>query len=369
MLGYSLLPYGGFAGAGDVSLSDPVISTLPQRNQLGAYGGVAVYDPNYTTPYSLQYNVAVERQLGTATTVSAAYVGAHGRRLERLERWEVPGGVAGLPTNRLDIIRNNGWSDYQSLQLQFRRRLSGGVQALASYALSRSIDNAPATDTSIYAPQAPAEREDPDRDRGHSDFDARHVFTASVSYQLPTPSGSIARPLLGGFALDAIFRARSATPVNVVSGDDPFGFGLTALYRPDRVEGVPLYLTGSEYPGGKAINPDAFVAVDHQGNLERNSVRGFGVAQLDLSLRRTFALPWSSRLTVAVDAFNVLNHPNFANPGQSLYEGGVANLSLPNFGVSTRMLGQGFASTGGGVSPLYQIGGPRSLQLSARWAF
>jgi hypothetical protein len=368
MLGYSLLPYGGFAGAGGVSLSDPVISTLPEPDQLGAYGGVAVYDPNYKTPYSLQYNVALERQLDAATTVSAAYVGAHGRRLERLERWEVRGGVAGLPTSRLDIIRNNGWLDYRSLQLQYRRRLSGGVQALASYALSRSIDNAPATDTSIYAPQAPAEREDPNRDRGHSDFDARHTFTASVSYLLP-PSDAIAGRLLGGVAFDAIFRARSATPVNVVSGHDPFGFGLTALYRPDRVEGVPLYLTGSEYPGGKAINPGAFVAVDRQGNLERNSVRGFGVAQLDLSVRRSFALPRTSRLTVAMDAFNVLNHPNFANPGQSLYDGGVANLSLPNFGVATRMLGRGFASTGGGVSPLYQIGGPRSLQLSARWAF
>jgi hypothetical protein len=139
MLGYSLLPYGGFAGAGGVSLSDPVVGTLPERDELGAYGGVAVFDPNYETPNSLQYNVALERQLDAATTVSAAYVGAHGRDLERLERWEVPGGVAGLPTSRLDIIRNNGWMDYQSLQLQYRRRLSGGFQALASYALSRSI--------------------------------------------------------------------------------------------------------------------------------------------------------------------------------------------------------------------------------------
>jgi hypothetical protein len=52
-----------------------------------------------------------------------------------------------------------------------------------------------------------------------------------------------------------------------------------------------------------------------------------------------------------------------------LYDGGTANLQLPNFGVATQMLGRGFTSTGGGVSPLYQIGGPRSIQLSARWSF
>jgi hypothetical protein len=70
-----------------------------------------------------------------------------------------------------------------------------------------------------------------------------------------------------------------------------------------------------------------------------------------------------------VEAFNVLNHPNFANPINSLYGGGVANINDPNFGVATQMLGRGFANTGGGVSPLYQIGGPRSLQVSLKLSF
>jgi hypothetical protein len=78
------------------------------------------------------------------------------------------------------------------------------------------------------------------------------------------------------------------------------------------------------------------------------------VAQLDLSARRSFGLPRASRLTIAIDAFNVLNHPNFTNPGQSLYDGGVPNLSPAH-------------RRRGGL--LYQIGGPRSVQLSARWAF
>lgn len=222
----------------------------------------------------------------------------------------------------------------------------------------------------MYAPSAPGERQDPNEDRGYSDFDVRHTFSAAVSWLLPSPASTWGRRVLGGFAIDAIIRARSATPVNVVSGNDPFGFGLVAVYRPDRVAGEPLYLTGSQYPGGKRINPAAFaVAPDRQGTLERNALRGFGMSQLDLSLRRQISMSARVRLTVAMDAFNVLNTPNFANPVQSLYSGGVANLDLPNFGISTQMLGRGFASTGGGVSPLYQVGGPRSLQLSARVAF
>jgi hypothetical protein len=86
-------------------------------------------------------------------------------------------------------------------------------------------------------------------------------------------------------------------------------------------------------------------------------MRGFPVSQIDLSLRRTFALSEQMRLMFRVDAFNVLNHPNFANP-----TGVMTNI---NFGRATQMLNTGLA----GMSSIYQTGGPRSLQLALKLEF
>lgn len=370
-LNVSNLPYGGYAFGGG-NLTDPFITSFPALADISPFYGATVYAPGFETPYSLQYNAAVEQSFGARDVLTATYVGARGRRLERLESRQVPGGIGGLPNiMRLDIIRSAASSDYNALQLQYQRRLSGGLQAIVSYSLAKSLDNSPATDTSFYAPLAPTDLYDPRQDRSVSDFDARHVLSAAVSYQLPSPfKNGVGRVVFSGFALDSIYRARSATPVNVVAGGDPFGFGLRAVYRPDVVAGVPFYLEGNQYPGGRRINPAAFsIPAGRQGNLGRNALRGFPVSQLDASLRRQFNLTERVNMQFKIDAFNILNRPNFANPVSNLYSGGVANLSDPNFGIATQMLGRGFASTGGGVSPLYQIGGPRSLQMSLKLTF
>ena len=117
-------------------------------------------------------------------------------------------------------------------------------------------------------------------------------------------------------------------------------------------------------PGGKRLNKDAFSIPDGytQGNLGRNSLRGFGFGQLDLALRRTVPISERVQLSISAQGFNITNHPNFANP--SSQEG--ANMSSPNFGVMTRMLYQGF---GGGVNSLYRSGGPRSMELALRLEF
>lgn len=371
MLSSDSPPYGGYAFGGG-NISDPFFTSFPSPADLIPFRGAMVYAPNFKTPYSLQYNVALEQSIGAHNVFTATYVGSRGRQLERVESRQVPGGIGALPNfTRLDIIRSLASSDYNALQLQYQRRLSNGLQVLASYSLSKSIDDGPATDISLYAPLAPAAVYDPRQDRGPSDFDARHVFSVAVSYQIPSPfKNGIGRAVFGGFALDSIYRARTATPVNVVTGGDPLGFGLEEVYRPDVVPGVPFYLEGNQYPGGRRINPAAFNdPINRQGNLGRNALRGFPVSQLDMSLRRQFNLTERINLQLKIDGFNIFNHPNFANPVSNVYSGFTANLTDPNFGIATQMLGRGFASTNNGVSPLYQIGGPRSLQLSFKLNF
>jgi hypothetical protein len=103
--------------------------------------------------------------------------------------------------------------------------------------------------------------------------------------------------------------------------------------------------------------------VNQQGELGRNSLRGFPVSQLDFSLRRQFKFTERYKLQFRADIFNVFNHPNFGDP-DNLFES-------PTFGESVRMLGQSLGSGGidTGFSPLYQIGGPRSIQLALKVQF
>jgi hypothetical protein len=99
-------------------------------------------------------------------------------------------------------------------------------------------------------------------------------------------------------------------------------------------------------------------ATVRQGTEGRNDIPGFGLTQVDLSFGRKFPIREQLTLQFRADAFNVLNHPNFANPLGSI-ESGAASLK------SQSMLNQAL----GGLSPLFQQGGPRSLQLSLKLVF
>jgi hypothetical protein len=156
--------------------------------------------------------------------------------------------------------------------------------------------------------------------------------------------------------------------VNVVTGQDPFGTGFLAgafgIARPNVVPGVPFYLGQPSVPGGKIINAAAFsIPASGQGDLGRNALRGFGATQWDMTMRRQFHLSERISLQARVDFFNILNHPNFGSP--------INFLTSPQFGQSTQMLANYLGSGGqsGGLNPLYQIGGPRSIQLALKLQF
>ncbi len=195
----------------------------------------------------------------------------------------------------------------------------------------------------------------PQADRGSSDFDIRHVFTTAISLVPGAPySNPTVKHVLGGWSFDPIFRAYSAPPENVTLFSD----AVQGLLRPDLVAGVPVYLYSGAFPGGKSLNPAAFVArTDHNGLLGRNTLRGFGAAQLDLALQRSFALRERVHLRFRGELFNGLNHPNFAAPD--------ATIGDATFGQSTQMLNRGL----GGLNSLYQLGGPRSVQLGLKLQF
>jgi hypothetical protein len=207
--------------------------------------------------------------------------------------------------------------------------MSRGLQTLLSYTWAKSLDTSSDESNANFLP--PATRYPASADRGPSSFDLRHSFNGSESYEIPGPwSNRVAKAILGGFALDSIVRMRTATPVLVVTGRDALGLGITSVSRPDRVAGQPLYLHGNGYPGGFVFNRDAFDAATpqaqgRQGTLGRNVLRGFGLHQVDLSLRRRFRLTETFGIDLRVDAFKVFNTPNFGNPAGVLTSANFGN--------------------------------------------
>jgi hypothetical protein len=332
------------------AVQPPAVSANPP------YPRIFAYQRDFKLPYTLQYNIAIEQAIGASNVLKATYVGANGRRLGRVTTLVNPGFFT-----RIDAVTNDATSDYHGLQLQYQRRLSKGLQALVSYTFAKSLDIV--SEESFQNRQSPTGRFDPKQDRGPSSFDLRHAFNAAISYAIPSPfADGAGKAIFGGFGLDTIVRARSATPVNMLSGRDPFGLGFTTVSRPDLVAGQPLYLKDPSFAGGIRFNPAAFdgvtpIAQGRQGTLGRNVLRGFSANQIDVALRRDFKLVESLNMQFRLDAFNLFNRANFANPN------GILTSAL--FGRATQMLSSGL----GGMSPLYQIGGPRSLQLALKLQF
>ena len=252
-------------------------------------------------------------------------------------------------------MRNAARADYHAIQAQFIRRLSAGLDAYASYTWSHSIDN-DSDDSSI---RLHPEDADPALDRGPSDFDVRHALSAAVNYDIPALlGGRVGGALTRGWFVGVVARWRTATPVNITTLTKIFGGGLVQYLRPNVLPGVPLYLNDPGVPGGRYINAAAFTPNGgREGSLGRNALRGFGASQFDFTLGRRFKLAGRFELQMRADAYNVFNHPNFANPSAGL----AATQTL------AESLGTGGAT--GGLIPMYQVGGPRSIQLTLKLKF
>jgi Ca-activated chloride channel family protein len=326
------------------------------------------FDPHMKTPYTLRWSAEVARSLGSAQSISLAYVGSAGRRLWTTNTF--------LHQNSsFDFLRltdNEGSSNYRSLQLSFNRRFSKGLAAMASYTWGKSEDTASQDSPAL----ALFRGNNSEVGRAPSDFDIRHTLNGFVLYGPPPPFASGWRNLLTrNWLLDASFSVRSAPPVNVVYGI-PTSLGFLYL-RPDVIPGVPLYLDDAATAGGTRINAAAFSVPQEfrQGDLGRNTLRGYMLSQINLALRRRFNFSESVRLTLGAEATNVFNHPNFAAPSGNEASLGTrfapATLQAnPSFGQSyTNGARSSTGIAGSSFGANYYPGGPRTVKLTAKFEF
>ena len=365
----------GFSGAGFAAFGTSLTGSFPVLPAIPAVVNPPVppypsnpygFAPHLQLPYTIQWNASFEQALGKSQAFTASYVGSHASRLLRQDAF--------LPANNPNspfffLIGNGLTSDFDSLQLQFRRRLSQGLTALASYTWSHCLDYGSLNYSFGYQ-------------RGNCEFDVRHNFSAAFSYDLPNVGKNIfARAVLNHWGLDDRFAARSAFPVPlrgrflVQPDGQQYNGGLSL------VPGQPIYLYGANCdsvlqglgdlqpgqgcPGGRAINPNSFINVKSLGNAPRNFVRGFGAWQTDLAIRRDFPISESLKLQFRAEAFNIFNHPNFGSIDSRCRGSRPAGCTNPQFGQATATL----ANSLGVLSPLYQMGGPRSMQLALKLIF
>ena len=298
-------------------------------------------------PYTLEWNLSIEQALGHPQTFTLSYVGSNGRRLTGTQEADL--GSQNPNFGYVIYFPNGITSDYQALQVKFQRSVGHGVQALASYTWSHSIDFG-SNGSAIQLT------------RGNSDFDVRSNFQGGLSWDLPVVhSEQILNILSRGWGLDGRIITRTAFPIPLFGNFiiDP-ATGNEFQGNVDIVPGQPYYLYGSEYPGGRTINPQAFVlptSATDPGNAPRNIVRGFGEEQVNVAARREFQLPDKFALQFRAETFNVFNHPNFGYVD--------TNRTDLTFGQATKMLNQSL----GTMASQYQQGGPRSMQFALKLLF
>ena len=323
----------------------PTISLQPPFP--GAYGA----SPNLKLPRSYQWNVAIEKSLSANQVVTATYVGQAGRDLLRNTGYFTPNPNF---SSFFYLTTNDAFSNYEALQLQYRKLISSRLQGTVNYTFSHSLDNS-SNDVVSGANAISAVG-----DYGSSDFDVRQSFSGALHFEIPAAGKTrLVSTLTRDWSLDVVGIARTGFPFNATSFVVSPVLGYTFI-RPDLVAGQPLWVANSAAAGGRSLNPLAFAQppAEQQGREGRNDIPGFGLTQFDFSVARKIPITERVNVQFRTDAFNVLNHPNFFNPGASVFAG-ASQLR------SNRMLNQGL----GGLNSLFQEGGPRSLQLSLRLTF
>jgi len=342
------------------------------------FGSATLYDPtNFRTPVTYEYSLNLQRQLDSGTVVQASYVGARGRNLIHMQPLNLLDPATGAAPNpnfsagALELIETSAISVYSALQANLTRRLSHGLEATVSYSWAHSLDDASnATGTSINSSFTGSNPYDFRAEYASSDFDVRHDLVAAFSYDLPGAPAHLRNPaarFLRSWSLEGVFTAQTGVPYTPLIGEDIAGNGdqyAANNQRPNVATGQPLYVASSA-PPFRVANPAAFTvpAAGTYGDAGRNVLRASGLHQLDLGLHKTVKAGERLSVQFRAELFNVYNHPNFATPaasGNNLLTAGTS------FGLSQQMAN---ASSGGLLLPLFNSGGPRSVQLAVKLVF
>ncbi len=336
---------------------DPAAFVCAQKN---AY----VIEKDLKTAEVQQWSLNVQRDLGFGT-LTVGYVGNHATHLltdgvvtpRNINRKSIVDGTTRPISQEWgDIYVVGGYpsSSYNAMQINFRRNFANNLRFNANYTWGHAIDNA----IGFFK-----DYQDPDNmnaDRASSDSDVRHNFSFDAGYDLNL-SERTGGPkwIADGWSFNTITQIRSGLPVNVTATGGTFG-GFAV--RPNVVEGVDPYCSNYSVPDCQ-FNPAAFEAppLGEYGNAGRNILRGPNFAQVDASFLKNTRFGENMSLQLRMDIFNIFNFANYADPSGGLScSGSVGQCGL---------FGKSLSTVGNQLGGLLGYGGPRQVQLSARFNF
>lgn len=339
---------------------------------------VVAASPNFTLPRTYQWNMTLEQEVGKSDTLTVGYVGSAGRDLLVtnqivLANTPIPGYYYNPNFSSVTYVDNAASSDYNSLQVQYSHRLSKSLQGLLNYTWAHSEDNSSSDSEGL----APGSIPPVSAFWGNSSFDVRHSLTAAITYDVPTPQWNAAsRAILGGWGVSTNAFVRSGLPFDVPyeTIDTNIGGYEVENQRAALVPGQPLWIYNPSVPGQRELNVKAFTdPAPGTYGMGRNSLYGFSAWQDDFGLHRNFKVAERLNMEFRAELFNIFNHPNFANPDTGFGNFGIYGgpFISPTFGQAVSTLNRGFGGGGntGGFNPLFQNGGPRSIQLALRLSF
>lgn len=338
-----------------------------------------VTDPHFRTPYSENFNYGFQYQLTKDTAIEAVYVGSLGRKLissidvnppqPSAEEAQLNNGflnedcarpLAGCvnattdPNTSLQDIgqlltdMSNGISASHELQVTVDRRFSHGLSFRGAYTLSKTTDL-----TSGFRSRSSTYTDpfDPELDHGLADFDATHRFVFSGSWELPINKpfrdNRFMNKVTEGWQANVITTFQSGTPFTIFSDNDNSLQG-NFLDRPNLIGPIQTFnarnvqtLSG-DCGGGTGnfyFNPAAFDCTFNNdlhlapgslasfGNLGRNTIRGPGINNWDLSFMKDTKITESKKIEFRAEFFNAFNHAQFLNPDTGGFDGTFGMIS------------------------------------------
>ena len=301
-----------------LSLYDP----FPANYPLAQAPTALAFQRNLRSPYAQQWNFSAQREIGRGRTFELAYAGSKGTKL--LEARDInqplpsaqPYNPRPVPQfNDINLLESRGNSNYNSLQMRFQQTLRGGLTMLASYTWSKSIDDGSGFFSTAGDANYPQDDRHADLERGLSDFDVRHRFTLSYSYDLPVGKGR----LRGGWRTTGIWTFQTGEPftVDLLADLDNSNTGISTLGfgSNDRPNLVGSALVAHPGPDGW-FNTAAFALPPFGsfGNAGRNILTGPGLQTVNVALLKDTTLSEGKTLQFRAEVFNSLNHPNFSLP-------------------------------------------------------
>ncbi len=346
-----------YAAVSDCSV--PGIRTLSQ-----GFPTTALTDPNtpnlfsedkLSTPYVEQWHLTIQHEIGSKTTIEAAYVGSKGTHLYTTSNLNqatptADSSAAYAPRRPFPFVdtsigwlRSNGFSNYNAGQIKLEQHLSHGVAAIVNYTYSHALGNSSNANLGAQNNDGFRDSHHPELEYGNLDFDVRHRFTAGYSWDLPigrgmifgSGSGRLVDTVIGHWELSGVATLSSGTWFTVTDANASFA-NSDGQQRPDFVAGQKF--SGKPCVSGTFFNTCAFrdPALGSFGNVSLNSVNGPGFKNWDMSILKTIPVHESQRIELRGEFYNTFNHPNFLFAGTGPQNSNNATVfGSSNFGFVT----------------------------------